>query len=201
MLKVGLTGGIGCGKSSAVEHFQALGVPVIDADRLAREVVEPGQPALLELVRVFGAGVLTAEQALDRAWLRAKVFADPAARTQLEGILHPLIRQRIQADLLRVQAHKPVYVIIDIPLLVEQGYATMFDRIIVVDCLPEQQLERVRERDGGDEGQIEGIMRAQATRTERLAAATDVLDNTLSKAWLVSQIDALHQRMLEISGY
>jgi len=200
MLKVGLTGGIGCGKSSAVACFRRLGVPIVDADRIARDVVLPGEPVLLEIVRVFGAAALTADGALDRAWMRNKIFAEPSARLVLEALLHPVIRQRIQQGMSEAHDAGFAYVVVDIPLLVEQGYPSMFDHVVVVDCLPEQQIQRVRERDGSSDGQIASIMSAQASRMERLQHATDVLDNTSSKEWLEFQVNRLHDKLLGISN-
>ncbi|MEZ5450831.1 MAG: dephospho-CoA kinase [Thiolinea sp.] len=202
MLKVGLTGGIGCGKSSAVECFRRLSVPVVDADQLARAVVQPGEPVLVEIARLFGPEALTSDGSLNRAWMRQQIFAKPEARQQLESVIHPAIHVRIETSLHALQTRQPmpVYVIVDIPLLVEQGYQSLFDRIVVVDCLPEQQMQRVRERDGSDEGLIAGIMQAQASRERRLSQATDVLDNTGSKVYLEQQVSALHEQLSGISG-
>ncbi len=200
VLKVGLTGGIGCGKSTAVNRFIWHGVPVIDADQIAREVVLPDQPALQALVNLFGQAVLTESGELDRAWLRAKVFADAAARAQLEAVLHPALHQRILERMDQVGQTRADYVLVDVPLLFEKNYKALFDRIVVVDCLPEQQFVRVKARDGSDDKQIAGIIAAQASRSERLGIATDRLDNTLTQDWLETQVDRLHEKFKEITA-
>lgn len=155
MLKVGLTGGIGCGKSSAVATFRALGVSIIDADRIAREVVQKGEPALIQVAKVFGAEALTVEGELNRVWMRAQIFKQSAARIELEGILHPIIHTRIGQAMQSAFESGAAYVIVDVPLLVEQGYQSLFDRVVVVDCLPSQQIERVRTRDQTADGQTQ----------------------------------------------
>ncbi|TXH68204.1 MAG: dephospho-CoA kinase [Thiothrix sp.] len=200
MLKVGLTGGIGCGKSSAVAIFRSLGVPIVDADQLARAVVQKGEPALAQVAAVFGAEALTLEGELDRAWMRAKVFHDPSARAQLEGILHPIIHARIGQAMQSAFESGAAYVIVDVPLLVEQGYQSLFDRIVVVDCLPNQQLERVRARDKTADGQTQQIMQVQASRELRLQAANDILDNTSTKEVLELQVNQLHKKFLGLSS-
>ncbi|HPQ95244.1 MAG TPA: dephospho-CoA kinase [Thiolinea sp.] len=200
MFRVGLTGGIGCGKSSAVRRFQEQGVGIVDADALARAVVQPGEPALAQVAAAFGPEALDAEGRLDRAWMRARVFRNPEERVRLERILHPLIRERIrqQAETLANTPGIP-YVLVDVPLLVEHDYQALFTRIVVVDCTPEQQLQRIRQRDGGDEAVIAGIIRAQAARKERLGSATDVLDNTASLESLYRQVDLLHEKFLAMA--
>lgn len=200
MLKVGLTGGIGCGKSSAVAIFRSLGVPIVDADRIAREVVQKGESALTQLAAVFGAEAITAEGELDRAWMRAQIFKDPSARTQLEGILHPIIHARIGQAMQSAFESGAAYVIVDVPLLVEQGYQSLFDRIVVVDCLPNQQLERVRARDQTADSQTQQIMQVQASRDLRLQAASDLLDNTSIKEVLELQVNQLHKKFLGLSS-
>lgn len=198
MLKVGLTGGIGSGKSTVAERFAELGVPVIDADQVARSVVEPGQPALQEIVRVFGQQVLQDDGALNRSWLREQVFDDPVTRARLEAITHPLIRDR----LLVAMAEQPGvdYIVVDIPLLVEKGYQQLFDAIVVVDCEPEQQLERALRRDGSDAALIKGIMRAQSSRAGRLEHATHILDNRSTLDKLYRQIVQLHKDLTKLAG-
>lgn len=200
MLKVGLTGGIGCGKSSAVAIFRTLGVPIVDADRIAREVVQQGEPALLEVAAVFGAAAITDTGELNRAWLRELIFKEPTARTRLEAILHPIIHQRIEQAMQAAFESGAAYVLVDIPLLVEQGYQGLFDRIVVVDCLPSQQLERVRARDQAADSQTEQIMQVQASRDLRLQAASDLLDNTSSKEVLELQVNQLHKKFLGLSS-
>lgn len=198
MLKVGLTGGIGCGKSTAVQRFRELGVPVIEADQVARDVVEPGQPALQEIAEQFGNLALQADGTLNRAWLRQVVFADVARLQQLENILHPRIRAEI---LSRVRAcNNAVYVIVDVPLLLEKDYTQLFDRILVVDCLPEQQRFRVRERDGSDDTVIESIMRSQIAREERLQKADDIIKNDASVIDFHTKVDEINRKYLAISN-
>ncbi|MBK8452029.1 MAG: dephospho-CoA kinase [Thiofilum sp.] len=197
MLKVGLTGGIGCGKSAAVSRFQSYGVPVVDADLIARQVVAVGEPALLLLVEAFGAEILTSDGALNRAKLRQIVFSDAEQLKRLEAILHPLIRERIQQA---VESYKNApYVLIDIPLLIEKGYKSLCDRVVVVDCLPEQQVARVLQRDQTTELLIQQIMQTQVPREVRLQHATDVLDNTHTVEQLYQAVDDLHAKLLNIA--
>lgn len=198
MLKVGLTGGIGCGKSTAVKRFRELGVPVIEADLIAREVVKPGQPALQEIVAAFGGQALQPDATLDRAWLRQTVFSDPLRLQQLEAILHPRIRQEIlhQID----ACTQAAYVVVDVPLLFEKNYTQLFDRILVIDCDPDQQKERVRQRDGSDDSVIESIMQSQVSRAERLRQADDILKNTASIIDFYKEIDYLHARYTKNLG-
>ncbi|MEZ5477535.1 MAG: dephospho-CoA kinase [Thiolinea sp.] len=198
MLKVGLTGGIGSGKSSAVRRFQALGAKIIDADAVAREVVAPGEPALEAIVKAFGPDVLDSDAQLDRAWLRQRVFNDAEARVRLEAITHPAIRQRLLAAM--NEADSSAYLLADIPLLVEQNYQDLFDAVIVVDCAPEQQLQRAAARDGSDVALIKRIMASQVSRDERLRHATHVLDNSTSLDDLYQQIEALHQQLLALAA-
>ncbi len=200
MLKVGLTGGIGCGKSSAVATFRALGVSIIDADRIAREVVQKGEPALIQVAKVFGAEALTVEGELNRVWMRAQIFKQSAARIELEGILHPIIHTRIGQAMQSAFESGVAYVIVDVPLLVEQGYQSLFDRVVVVDCLPSQQIERVRTRDQTEDSQTQQIMQVQASRDLRLQAASDILDNTSTKEVLELQVNQLHKKFLGLSS-
>lgn len=196
MLKVGLTGGIGSGKSTVVKGLQAKGITIVDADQIAREVVQPGEQALDEIARVFGPEVLQADGTLDRSKLKQRIFSDPSAKQQLEAILHPRIRQRI---LERVNNAKDTdYVVADIPLLVESKYPDHFDRVIVVDCTEAQQIERVKARDAMSDEQIQRIMDSQASRQQRLDAATDIIDNTGSLDSLKMQIEKLHERLLSL---
>jgi dephospho-CoA kinase len=194
MLVIGLTGGIGCGKSRVSELFQQLGVPVIDADRVAREVVEPGQPALAEIRQRFGETVMLPTRGLDRKRLRAIVFQDPQARHDLEQILHPRIRARMQE---RLASLDTPYAILSIPLLLEAGQQTV-DRVLVIDCPPEAQIERVCARDRITPEQAGKIMETQVDRQTRLAAADDLIDNTGPPEALKPQVQALHARYLGI---
>lgn len=193
MLKVGLTGGIGCGKTTALKLFQQYGTPVIDADSIARELVEPGQPALTAIAEQLGSQFIKADGALDRALLKQKVFTTPHMLAQLESILHPAIRRAILDRMNQYAAQDVAYIIVDVPLLVEKGYQQLFDRIVVVDCTEEQQRQRVSRRDHLDNQQICAIMQKQASRKERLEIATETLDNTASVKTLALQVEALHR--------
>lgn len=197
MLKVGLTGGIGCGKSTAVDAFRHLGAPIIDADAIARNIVLPGEPALVEIQQLFGDKVIQENGQLDRSVLKEIVFSDPEALIQLENILHPRIRTIINREIIKIK-NKP-YVIVDVPLLVEQGYQSLFDRIIVVDCLPQQQVERVTARDNMPARTLQSIIQKQAGRVQRLRSATDILDNSQSIEKLIEQIKVLHQSFVSLS--
>ena len=195
-LRIGLTGGIGSGKSAAAAAFARRGVPVIDTDELAREVVEPGQPALVAVAAEFGADLLGPDGRLDRRRLRSLVFADAVRRKRLEAILHPAIRAALAARLATV--HAP-YVVIAIPLLVEVGLEGSVERVLVVDCPPALQLARVAARDGETSAAAAAMLAAQASREQRLAAAHDVLDNTGTLATLDAQVGALHERYLALA--
>ncbi|MDP1732847.1 MAG: dephospho-CoA kinase [Sulfuritalea sp.] len=202
---VGLTGGIGSGKSAVGELFAQHGITVVDTDAIAHALTAPGGPAIAAIRTEFGDAAVSADGALDRAAMRAMVFADEStktsARKRLEAILHPLIR----AESERQVAHKPAaspYAILMVPLLVESGdYRKRVNRIAVVDCAESTQIERVMSRSGLARAEIERILAAQATRAERLAAADDVIDNDGALARLAPQIERLHQRYLELSGH
>jgi dephospho-CoA kinase len=196
-LRIGLTGGIASGKTLVSRQFAALGVPVIDTDELAREVVAPGSEGLAAVRERFGDDVLAADGSLDRRALRARVFADPQARRDLEGITHPRIRALVEA---RAAAAGGPYQIIVIPLLVESGRRTTVDRVLVVDCPESLQLERLLARDGGSREQAEAILAAQASRAQRLAVADDVIVNTGEPQAVAAEVAALHQRYLALSA-
>lgn len=198
MLKLGLTGGIGSGKSSAARMFSERGVPVIDTDVIAHQLTAAGGAALPAIRAAFGAEVLQADGALERSAMRRRVFSDEAERRKLEAILHPLIRQSVEQQLARLSSP---YVLVVIPLLVESGdYRVLLDRILVVDSAEARQVERVRERSGLSPDDTRAIIAAQASREQRLAAADEVLDNNGSLADLSDQVDRLHQKYLAISG-
>jgi len=188
-MRVGLTGGVASGKSTVSEMLRDLGAVVVDADALAREVVEAGTPGFDAVVGEFGPGVLADDGRLDRAALGALVFADPARRAALEAIVHPLVRAR--ATEIEEAAPAGVLVVHDIPLLVETGQATSFDAVVVVDVPEEVQVERaVRER-GWTEAEARARVEAQASRADRLAAATYVVENS-------GTVEDLRQRVTEV---
>jgi dephospho-CoA kinase len=198
MFKVGLTGGIGSGKSTVADCFASLGVPVIDTDLIARELTAPGGGAIGAIRADFGETILLADGSLDRAALRRRVFADATARRRLEAILHPRIRQVVGQALARLAAP---YVLIVIPLLVEAGaYRDVLNRVLVVDCPEAVQIERVMARNGLAVEEVQSILAAQASRSERLAAADDVIVNTSSPESLRSEVAALHQRYLALAA-
>lgn len=196
MLKVGLTGGIGSGKSTVAERLAGLGAGVVDADLLSRELTEPGSAALEEMASVFGREILTSDGALDRSALRVRAFADPAMRARLESILHPRIRALMSE---RVAALSSPYAILVVPLLLETGQDSLVDRVLVVDVPEEVQVQRVQKRSGLPPDEIGRIMSSQIGRAERLAHAHDVIDNSGPSSALGPQIDALHQLYLSMA--
>lgn len=194
---IGVTGGIGSGKSTVCELFaERFGVPVIDADVLAREVVEPGEPGLAALVERFGDDILTTTGTLDRPKLKRLVFSDDARRRELEQILHPRIRDRMRAALEAITAP---YCLLGIPLLTEGGRSDVIDHVLVVDCPEEVQIERVRRRDDLTAAEVMAIMRTQASRESRRALADDIVINAGNRADLVDRIDELHQKFTRIA--
>ena len=205
MLKVGLTGGIGCGKSTAVDAFRVLGVPIVDADQISKTMVEKGSEALEEIAAIFGDDLLLENGELNRPLLKQTIFSDSKALERLEAILHPRIKAEINHQISQIKKQNKIndnvnnYVIVDVPLLVEKNYQGMFDQIIVVDCLPEQQTQRVSLRDELSDSDIKKIMKNQASRIERNQAATEILDNTGDKENLLSQIKRLHNGLVALS--
>jgi len=189
-LLIALTGGIASGKTAVAELFAKLGVPVLDTDQIARDVVAPGMPALGQLVSEFGAAILDAHGQLDRARMRERVFGDPAQRRKLEAITHPAIREELARRCAAAGGDYQVHVI---PLLVETGRAAAYDRVLVVDCPEEAQLARLMVRDGTSRPQAEEILGAQASREERLNAADDVIENTGTLADLERFVELLHR--------
>ena len=195
---VGLTGGMGSGKSAVGRLFEERGIAVIDTDAIAHQLTTPGGAAMPAIRAIFGDAVATADGALDRAAMRAIVFADPPARKRLEGILHPMIRE--ESERRRAGADSP-YAILMVPLLVESGsYRERVDRVAVVDCDVETQIARVMQRNGLARAEVERILAAQATRAQRLEAADDVIDNDGSLADLEPQIERLHASYLASAG-
>lgn len=193
---VGLTGGIGSGKTQASDGFAALGVPVIDADVVSRALTADAGEALPLIHAAFGDGVFLRPQALDRAALRERVFADPEAKARLEAILHPLILHKIALQHASLTAS---YAILSVPLLVEKKtYLPLCRRVLVIDCAPETQIRRVMARNGLPRTQVEQIMAQQASRAERLQVADDVIDNEFDLAHLEQAVAQLHQFYLTL---
>lgn len=194
-LIIGLTGGIGSGKSAVTNRFAELGASIVDTDQIAHALTTPSGLAIEQIRGAFGDQVITSDGALDRDAMRKLVFKDPDARRRLEAILHPMIRQVSHA---RCAAAPGPYVVLAVPLLVESGnYRDRVDRICVVDCPVDLQIERVRVRNGLDEAQIRAIIASQATREARQAIADDVIDNAGSLEALHRQVDSLHTQYLE----
>ena len=195
---IGLTGGIGSGKSYAAELFRARGAAIVDTDVIARDLTAPGGAAIAAIRAAFGDGVIDAQGALDRAAMRELAFADPAQRKRLEAILHPLIRAESAAQ---VAAADAPYTLLAVPLLVESGtYRDRVDRVLVVDCSEQTQVDRVVARSGLTPQAVRAIMAAQATRAVRLAAADDVIDNDGDVDALrrqVAALDAAYRRLAE----
>jgi dephospho-CoA kinase len=196
VFRVGLTGGIASGKSTAAKFFGALGVPILDSDQVAREVVEPGQPPLERLVERFGRGILTPDGHLDRPALRDIVFSDPKARADLENLTHPAIGAALEA---RSATTGGPYQILVIPLLVEKNLRAHVDRVLVVDCDEDLQIRRLHARDGSTRAQAQAILDAQASRAARLRAADDVIRNDADMSAVQAQVAALHTRYMELS--
>ena len=190
---IGLTGGIGSGKSTVADRLVALGAALVDTDRIAHELTAPGGEAIAPIRAAFGDAVIAADGRMDRAAMRALAFSDPTARKRLEGILHPMIRARTQAGIDAAARAGAPYVVVAVPLLVESGdWRGRYDRILVVDCPTEVQVERVIRRSGLQRAQLEAILAAQATREQRLAAADDVVDNAGPPDALEAQVTRLH---------
>ena len=190
MFRVGLTGGIGSGKSEAARLFAALGADVADADVVAHAVTARGEPGYLAVIAAFGERARAPDGSLDRAWLRATVFADDAARERLESILHPLVRARLDEE---VAAWRGAYGLLVVPLLLERGGArSRVDRVLVVDCAEDEQVRRVMARSGLAEGEVRAIMATQLSRDARLAQADDVIDNSGPLDALAPQVARMH---------
>ena len=193
-LAIGVTGGIGSGKSTVARAFAAHGIDWIDADDVAREIVAPGEPALAEIVEHFGREVLTEDGYLDRRALRRIVFADEAQRQWLESVTHPRIRQRLETHLARMAASEAPYHLLVSPLLFESGQHQLVDRCLVIDIPEALQISRTVSRDGVDEAQARAIVAAQMPRQERLARADDVIDNS-------GDADALARQVLRLDAF
>jgi dephospho-CoA kinase len=198
MLRIGLTGGIASGKSTVADLFAALGATVIDTDQIARQVVEPGRPALAALTAALGTEILDADGRLDRHRMRERIFKDAVTRDIVEGILHPAILSELDR-----QAHasrRGRYQVLVIPLLVEGGRSDLADRVLVVDCPEEQQIERLMKRDGETRENATRALAAQATRTDRLGAADDVIVNDGDPAKLVELVAGLDRKYRQLAA-
>lgn len=193
---VGLTGGIGSGKSTIANLFAELGVDIIDTDEIARALTGRGQPAISKIAEQFGTDVIQSDGALDRERMRAVAFSDSKAREALQNILHPLIRAQVQRRLSETDAP---YAIVVVPLLVESRNYKFADRILVVDCSEEKQIERVMRRSGLERGQVSAIMATQASRSDRLAAADDVVSNEGEISALRAKVQQLHEKYLTLA--
>lgn len=200
-LLIGLTGGIGSGKSTIASEFVELGAALVDTDKLAHALTAPDGAAIVAIRSAFGDDVIATDGSLDRPAMRKIVFADSDSRKRLEGIIHPLIRTHCNAQVQAAQAAGAPYVILDIPLLVESGnWQERVDRVLVVDCEEALQIARVKARSALPEEQIRSIMDVQVTREERRAAADDVIDNSHSLEAALSAVRLLHQRYIELAG-
>jgi dephospho-CoA kinase len=198
LLHIGLTGGIGCGKTTVAHLFAAHGATIVDTDLIAHAMTLPGGAAMPAIGAEFGDAYLTADGALDRAAMRALVFSDPDAKLRLEAILHPLIRAAAEAEAACAQG---AYVIFVVPLLIESGnWRGRVARVLAIDCSEATQIARVMDRNGLQESQVKAIMAAQVSREKRLAAADDVIVNDDGLAALAPQVTALHQTYLAISA-
>jgi dephospho-CoA kinase len=196
-LVIGLTGGIGSGKSTVADEFAKLGAAIVDTDVIAHELTGSGGLAVAQIRKTFGDAAIGPDGAMDRKRMRERVFSDPAAKRVLEGILHPMIRAESAG---RIASTGGRYVVHVVPLLVESGdYRSRVDRVVVVDCPEEEQVARVRAR-GLSDAEARAILAAQASRAERLAAADDVIDNGGTRDALRTQVAALHQKYLQFSG-
>ena len=195
---VGLTGGIGSGKSAAAADFAALGATVVDTDVIAHELTAKGGAAMVAIEKLLGPEAVSGDGSMNRSKVRERVFADPAAKRKLEALLHPMIREESAR---RIAAATGPYVVHVVPLLIESpDYRKRVDRVLVVDCPEETQVARARARAGLSENEVRAIMRTQATRAKRVAAADDVIDNAGSREALRKQVGALHQKYLQFAG-
>ncbi len=201
-LLVGLTGGIGSGKSTVAQEFAGLGAAIVDTDAIAHELTAAGGAAIAPIRAAFGAGAVTPDGALDRAAMRRRVFAAPAERQRLETILHPLIRAASEQQVRRAASANIPYVILVVPLLVEAGdYRARVDRVAVVDCAVATQIVRTMARSGLSREEVLAILAAQAQREERLAAADDVIDNDAGLDSLRHQVALLDVKYRQLAGH
>jgi len=194
---LGITGGIGSGKTAATDYLHSLGITIVDADVVSREIVAPGQPALTAIHQYFGDEVLLESGQLNRPWLRQRVFSDPEQRLALEAITHPAIREGLRQQL---QAATSPYAVLASPLLSESGQVNFVQRTLLIDVSEATQMLRASQRDGVSAEQIKAIMQAQWSRGQRLARADDIVSNEGSVADLQRQLDTLHQQYLELAS-
>jgi dephospho-CoA kinase len=197
MLRIGLTGGIGSGKSTVAALLATRGVPVIDTDDIAHRLAQPGQPAFDEIVREFGEDILDENRRIDRNRLRERVFTNNHDRQKLESILHPHIRVAAQEKLTELSAP---YCILVVPLLIESGFHDLTDRVLVVDASENMQIQRTATRSGMNEAEIRQIMAVQATRAQRLQKADDVIDNNSDRKRLEAEVERIHQWYLSLAA-
>lgn len=197
MLRIGLTGGIGSGKSTVAALFAEHAVPVIDADAIAHQLTLPGGIAIAQIVQAFGTDILAPDKSLDRKRLAARIFNDSAQRTRLEAILHPLIRAEMQSAMDKLKAP---YCLLVIPLLIETRQQKLVDRILVVDVDEITQLQRTQARDGRSADEIRAILAAQIDRSQRLKQADDYITNNGDREALKTQVDALHRKYLSLAA-
>lgn len=197
MLKIGLTGGIGCGKSTVAKIFANFNIPVLDADEIAHRLVEKGQPALAQIEQEFDPNILNPDGSLNRSNLRERIFSDFKQKQKLESILHPLIYKTLQAELEQLAAP---YCIISIPLLFETDMIHLVDRVLVIDCPVETQIERVKNRDNLSVARIQSIIDSQVSRLFRKAKADDLIDNSSNDYGLAEQVKKLHNLYLSLSA-
>lgn len=196
MLRVGLTGGIGSGKSTIASLFVMRGVPVIDTDEIARGLTEPGQETFDQIVRAFGDTILGENRRIDRDKLRERVFDNTDERRRLETILHPRIRAIVQDKLAAIEAP---YGVVVVPLLIETGFSDIVDRILVVDAMENVQIQRTAARSGLSEPEIRKIMSAQANRARRLQQASEVIENNGDRKHLEAEVERMHQWYLSLA--
>jgi dephospho-CoA kinase len=196
MLRVGLTGGIGSGKSTIASLFAMRGAPVIDTDEIARALTEPGQECYDEIIRIFGDAILDGNRRIDRERLRERVFDNADERHRLEAILHPRIRVIVRDRLAALEAP---YVVVVVPLLIESGFTDLVDRVLVVDTLENVQIQRTAARNGLSEMEIRKIMSAQTSRAQRLQLANDVIENNGDRKQLEAEVERMHQWYLSLA--
>ncbi len=193
---IGLTGGIGVGKTTVTNHFAKLGACVVDADEVSRSITQSGQPAVKNIALTFGEQILSDKDTLDREKLRELVFNDQAKKKQLEQILHPLIRQNMREQAVETDAD---YIIFSIPLLIETGQTELFDRLLVIDAPDERRIAWIQQRSGLSQQQIEKIIQSQVPRHQRLEVADDVITNDQDLEHLYQQVESLHRKYLQLA--